>query len=89
MRPLLQLAADGQEHKLRDVTLSTPDGAAPGLLARGLMHGFASVPMPLPCPRLPMYLIWHRRHHDDEAHRWLRSELEALVPSVLAGGTAA
>ncbi len=63
--------------------------AAPGLLARGLMHGFASVPMPLPCPRLPMYLIWHRRHHDDEAHRWLRSELEALVPSVLAGGTAA
>lgn len=63
--------------------------AAPGLLARGLMHGFASVPMPLPCPRLPMYLIWHRRHHDDEAHRWLRSELEALVPSVLAGGKAA
>lgn len=63
--------------------------AAPGLLARGLMHGFASVPMPLPCLRLPMYLIWHRRHHDDEAHRWLRSELEALVPSVLAGGTAA
>lgn len=63
--------------------------AAPGLLARGLMHGFASVPMPLPCPRLPMYLIWHRRHHNDEAHRWLRSELEALVPSVLAGGQAA
>ncbi len=63
--------------------------AAPGLLARGLMHGFASVPMPLPCPRLPMYLIWHRRHHDDEAHRWLRSELEALVPAVLAGGQTA
>lgn len=63
--------------------------AAPGLLARGLMHGFASVPMPLPCPRLPMYLIWHRRHHNDEAHRWLRSELEALVPAVLAGGQAA
>lgn len=59
--------------------------AAPGLLARGLFAGFASVAMPLPCPRLPMYLIWHRRHHEDGAHRWWRGELEALVPAVLAG----
>ncbi len=59
--------------------------AAPGLLGRGLLSGFASVAMPLPCPKLPMYLIWHRRHQDDAAHRWLRGELEALVPGVMAG----
>jgi hypothetical protein len=34
-----------------------------------------------------MYLIWHRRHQDDAAHRWLRGELEALVPGVMAGSS--
>lgn len=58
--------------------------AAPGLLGCGLLAGFASVPMPMPCPKLPMYLIWHRRHQDDGPHRWLRGQLEALVPAVLA-----
>lgn len=59
--------------------------AAPSLLARGLLGGFASMPMPLPCPKLPMYLIWHRRHQDDGPHRWLRAQLEALVPEVMTG----
>ncbi len=58
--------------------------AAPGLMGRGLLRDFASVPMPLPCPRLPMYLIWHQRHQQDAAHRWLRGQIEALVPAVLS-----
>ena len=58
--------------------------AAPGLMGRGLLRDFASVPMPLPCPKLPMYLIWHQRHQQDAAHRWLREQIEALVPAVLS-----
>lgn len=57
--------------------------AAPSLMAQGLLRDFASVPMPLPCPGLPMYLVWHRRHQQDAAHRWLREQIEALVPTVL------
>jgi DNA-binding transcriptional LysR family regulator len=26
-----------------------------------------------------MYLVWHRRHHDEPAHRWLREMLEAVA----------
>lgn len=51
----------------------------PALLERHLLRGLASAPLPLPCPRLPMYLVWHRRYHHDPAHQWLRSELEAVA----------
>jgi DNA-binding transcriptional LysR family regulator len=59
--------------------------AAPGLMARGQLRGFASVAMPLACPSLPMYLIWHRRQHDDPAQRWLRTEVESLIPTAVKG----
>ena len=52
---------------------------APSLLADGLFRGLASAPPPLPCPTLPMYLIWHLRHQADPMHRWLRSAIEAAV----------
>lgn len=61
---------------------------APGLLGSGLLREFASSPLPLPCPPMPMYLIWHLRHRHDPAHCWLRAELEALVPAALAGSVA-
>lgn len=59
---------------------------APGLLRLHLLRGLASAPVPVPCPALPMYLIWHRRHQHDPAHRWLRAELEALVPQAIHTG---
>jgi DNA-binding transcriptional LysR family regulator len=38
---------------------------------------------------MPMFLVWHRRHHDDPMHRWLRGELLAAVaPSLAAAGHA-
>ncbi len=49
---------------------------APALLARGLLAGLAASEPPLPCPPLPMYLIWHARHQDDPLHRWLRQGLQ-------------
>ncbi|MBA4264539.1 MAG: LysR family transcriptional regulator [Comamonadaceae bacterium] len=57
---------------------------APGLLQMHLMQGLASAKVPLPCPTLPMYMIWHRRHRDDAAHRWLREQLVALAPDATA-----
>lgn len=58
---------------------------APGLLGRHTLQGLASCAPPVPCPSMPMYLIWHVRYQQDAAHRWLRGELEALVAPALAG----
>ncbi|WP_066258549.1 LysR family transcriptional regulator [Hydrogenophaga flava] len=55
---------------------------APSLLADRFMAGFGTCEVPVPCPALPMYLIWHRRHQDDAAHRWLRELLAANSPPV-------
>jgi hypothetical protein len=32
---------------------------------------------------MPMYLVWHLRHHADPAHRWLRQQLERIVTPAL------
>lgn len=55
---------------------------APSLLARGALHGLATAPVPVPTPALPMYLVWHRRHHTDPVQRWLRRELEAVAGTI-------
>ena len=52
---------------------------APALLQHSFLHGFARAEVPTPCPSLPMYMIWHRRHQDDAAHRWLREQLESVA----------
>ena len=51
----------------------------PGLLRSHLMRGLADVQVPVPCPSLPMYMIWHLRHQQDAAHRWLRAQIEAVA----------
>ena len=63
---------------------STLIATLPGLLRAHLLSGFGSAPVPLPCPPLPMYLVWHRRHHADPVQRWLRQQLEAVVAPALA-----
>lgn len=52
---------------------------APGRLQSHWLRDLASIEPPLPCPTLPMYMVWHMRHQHDAAHRWLRGELEAVV----------
>ena len=47
----------------------------PGLMARQSMDGLASCEPPVACPRMPMYALWHARHQEDAAHRWVRGEL--------------
>lgn len=51
---------------------------APGLLQNHLLRDLASAPVPIQCPAMPMYMIWHRRYHDDSAHRWLREQLSQI-----------
>ena len=46
----------------------------------------ASAPVPLACPPLPMYMIWHLRHQHNPAHSWLRQEIEAVTAQVLQQG---
>jgi DNA-binding transcriptional LysR family regulator len=57
---------------------------APGLLQAHTLQGLASAEVPVPCHTLPMYMIWHRRHQQDAAHRWLREQLEAVAKPVAA-----
>lgn len=57
---------------------------APRLLQHGVLQGLATVEPPLPCPSLPMYLVWHARHQHDPLHQWVRQAVEAAVPSSLA-----
>jgi len=56
----------------------------PGLLARQTFTGLASCAPPVACPTMPMYMIWHARYQQDVAHRWLRTQLEAVVAPAMA-----
>jgi DNA-binding transcriptional LysR family regulator len=57
---------------------------APSLLRFGPMQGLASAPSPIPLPKLPMFMIWSRRDHDDPAHRWMRGEIDVVARPVAA-----
>lgn len=57
---------------------------APSLLARQSLRGLATAPVPLDLPAMPMYMVWHLRHHSDPVHQWLRSALEQVCQEALA-----
>ncbi len=57
---------------------------APGLLRLSLFRALASVPPPVPCPTMPMFMIWSRHRQADPAHRWIRGEIEAAARAVAA-----
>jgi DNA-binding transcriptional LysR family regulator len=56
----------------------------PRLLGVGLLRGLAQAEVPVACPPLPMYMLWHQRHQADPLQQWLRGELEAVVAPALA-----
>lgn len=56
----------------------------PGLLGQTLLRDLASAAVPVACPPMPMFLVWHLRHRHDPAHQWLRAQVEAVVPQALA-----
>ena len=61
---------------------------APSLLRGALMRGLAMTKPPVPCPGMPMYLVWHTRHQADPMHVWLRQAIELSVAPALAGAPA-
>ncbi|MFG2721683.1 LysR family transcriptional regulator [Streptomyces sp. NPDC048416] len=46
--------------------------------------GLVSLPLPLPVPDVPLYLLWHRRYDDDRAHAWLRDTAADTVQALFA-----
>jgi DNA-binding transcriptional LysR family regulator len=56
----------------------------PGLLRASLLRSFDAALPPFDCPPMPMYMVWHLRHHADPMHQWLRGELQAVVAPALA-----
>jgi DNA-binding transcriptional LysR family regulator len=57
---------------------------APSLLSRTALAPLADAPVPVPCPELPMYMVWHARYQQDAAHRWLRAQVDGVVGAALA-----
>ena len=55
----------------------------PARLQSHLLRELASAPVPVACPSMPMFMVWHMRHQQNASHRWLRSELEAVCYSIL------
>jgi DNA-binding transcriptional LysR family regulator len=55
----------------------------PGLLENSMLKGLQSCPLPVACPPMPMYMIWHMRYRHDPVNNWVREELETLVPEVV------
>lgn len=44
-----------------------------------LLRGLARAEVPLPCPPMPMHMVWHRRWDADPLHAWLRAALRAVA----------
>lgn len=55
---------------------------APSLLENGLLQGLAHCEVPVDCPALPLYMIWHLRYRHDPLHCWVRETLEAVAGEV-------
>ncbi len=60
----------------------------PSLLVTGLMRDFAWCHPPFKLDSLPIFQVWHRRHDEDAAHRWLRAKLAATAEEVMANPVA-
>jgi DNA-binding transcriptional LysR family regulator len=49
----------------------------------GLLSELDSSPLPFKTDALDLFLIWHRREHDDPAHRWFRERILGTVNSII------
>lgn len=55
----------------------------PGLLQNSMLRGLESCPVPVKCPPMPMYMIWHMRYRHDPVNSWVRKTLETVVAEVV------
>lgn len=52
---------------------------APGKLQNHLLRGLSSARIPVHCPPMPMFMVWHARYQHDAAHKWMRDQLEHVA----------
>jgi len=50
----------------------------------GLLKELDSTPLPFKTDTLDLFLIWHRREHDDPAHQWLRQKIVGTAKSLVS-----
>lgn len=49
----------------------------------GLLKDLDSAPLPFKTETLDLFLIWHRREHEDPAHRWFRQKIIETVKTIV------
>jgi DNA-binding transcriptional LysR family regulator len=55
----------------------------PGLYGFVGLSGFSSVALPLQDPALSMYMLWHKKYHNQQSHRWLREQMEIVANKII------
>ncbi|RLV04588.1 LysR family transcriptional regulator [Streptomyces griseocarneus] len=68
-----------------DLAVTLPDAVT--RTARDRL-GLITLPLPVPMPDVPLYLLWHQRYDDDRAHTWLRDLATETVQALFAPPTA-
>ncbi|MGW6982167.1 LysR family transcriptional regulator [Streptomyces sp. NPDC054932] len=66
-----------------DLVVTLPDAVTRA--ARDQL-GLVTLPLPLPLPDVPLYLLWHQRYDDDRAHIWLRDMAAETVRALFVHG---
>jgi DNA-binding transcriptional LysR family regulator len=54
-----------------------------GVMKLGLLKELDTVPLPYDTNKLDLFLIWHRREHNDPAHKWFRAKIVETVNSII------
>lgn len=49
----------------------------------GLLKDLDVAPLPMKTEPIDLYLVWHRREHDDPAHQWLRQKIIETVNAIV------
>jgi DNA-binding transcriptional LysR family regulator len=52
----------------------------------GLLKELDVAPLPMKTDPIDLFLVWHRREHDDPAHQWLRQKIIETVSAVSEKG---
>ncbi|MGC8119536.1 LysR family transcriptional regulator [Marinobacter sp. VGCF2001] len=55
---------------------------APERMSSQLMRDFAWVPLPFDYKPFTLLMLWHRRHQNDPAHRWLRNQVNSVAATM-------
>ena len=53
-----------------------------GAMKAGLLQDLESSPLPFATDELDLFLVWHRREHEDPAHQWFRQKIMDAFSSI-------